>query len=32
MKKTLLTVLTVLFFAPMAFAGNWGAGIKSRHW
>ena len=29
MKKTLLTVLTVLFFAPMAFAGNWGAGIKA---
>lgn len=29
MKKTLLTVLTVLFFAPMAFAGNWGAAVKA---
>lgn len=29
MKKTLLTVLTVLFFAPMAFADNWGAAVKA---
>lgn len=29
MKNTLLTVLTVLFFAPMAFADNWGAAVKA---
>lgn len=29
MKKILIAVLSVLFFAPAVFADNWGLGLKA---